>query len=76
VSFARDVARALRGATEVLLVAEGEGGQAAVEALRNALRREDSEIHRCLVGPLATSGRGSAAEAQLLARAREFYAAR
>jgi len=76
VSFARDLARALRGADEVLLVAESADGEAALEALRGELRRNHPEVHRCLVGPLASPGRRQASEEQLLARARQFYAAR
>jgi len=89
--YYRDLARALRGAEEILLVAEGKGGNEALEALRAELRREHAELHRRLVGVLASPAAGKApgprrAPAQasaggtpddkLLARAREFYAGR
>lgn len=73
--FYRDLARALRGAAEILLVGGGEDGSAALAALRAELRRDHPEIHRALVGALVHPGRRTS-EAQLLARAREFYAAR
>lgn len=73
--FYRDVARALRGAQEILLVGGGEDGETALAALRAELRRAHAEVHRSLVGALLSPGRRTS-EVQLLARAREFYGAR
>jgi hypothetical protein len=74
VSFTKDLARALRGAEQVLLVADGPDGDAALEALRGELRSAHPAVYRSLVGPLVS--RGKTSEEKLLALAREFYAAR
>lgn len=70
--FYRNVARALRGAGEVLLVACGENGASAMDALRDELAARHAEVSRSLVGPRVLKG-ADVSEERLLAEAREFY---
>jgi hypothetical protein len=70
--FYRNVARALRGAGEILLVACGEGGASAMEALRDELAARHAEVSRSVVGTRVLKG-GRASEERLLAEAGEFY---
>lgn len=70
--FYREVARSLRGAERILLLACGEGGASAMEALRAELERGHGEVSRRVVGALVIKGR--CREEQLLARTKEFYA--
>lgn len=73
--FVRDLARALRGVDEFVLVTGGPEAERELAGLRAELRRADAKIHgalaACLTTPVARPS-----EAQLLARAREFFASR
>lgn len=71
--FYKDLVRALHGAERVLLVACGEGGASAMEALRVELARSHPEVARRVVGALALEDERPA-EARLLARTRAFFA--
>ena len=68
-SFYKEVARSLRGAEEILLLACGEGGASAMEALRVEL----GQVSRRVVGARVLKGR-HITEEQLLTTTREFYA--
>lgn len=71
--FYKDVARSLRGAERILLLACGEGGAPAMEALRGELERGHAEVSRRVVGALVMKGKRTTEE-QLLVRTRKFYA--
>jgi hypothetical protein len=74
--FYTELARALRGADEILLVAAGADASTALAALRAELRGH-AEVHRAVVGALVLAGgRRSTSEERVLARVREFYAGR
>lgn len=73
VSFYKDLARALRGAERILLVACGAGGASAMEALRTELARGRADLSLRVVGALVMKGTHPS-EAQLLARAKKFFA--
>jgi len=73
--FVRDLARALRGVDEFVLVAGGPGAERELAALRAELRRADAKVHGALAACLATPA-AQPDETQLLARAREFFAGR
>jgi hypothetical protein len=73
--FAKDLARALRGADEFLLIASGTDASTTLERLRADLRRADAELALRMLGPLVSPG-GRTSEARLLETAREFYARR
>lgn len=73
--FVKDLARALRGVDEFVLVAGGPTAERELTALRTELRRADARIHGALAATLLTpSARTS--EAALLRRVSEFLAAR
>jgi hypothetical protein len=73
--FYTELARALRGADEILLVAGGADAGAALDALRDVLRRGHAGVHRAVVGALVLAG-GRTSEERVLACVREFYARR
>jgi hypothetical protein len=73
--FVRDLARALRGVDEFVLVTGGPDAERELAALRAELRRADAKIHGALAACLALP-MVRASETQLLTRAREYFAAR
>jgi len=77
-SFYKELARALRGAEQILLLGCGDGGAGALEALRAELERGHGEMARSVVGALVLESvrKKRATEAQLLTRTRQFYAER
>lgn len=77
-NFYKELARALRGVEGILLVACGDGGASALEALRAELERSHPEVARKVLGALALKvPKGKrASDEQLLKRTREFFAER
>lgn len=73
--YVRDLARALRGVDEFVLVTGGPDAERELTALRAELRRADAKIHGALAGCL-TLPSARTTETQLLARVREFFVAR
>lgn len=71
--FYKDVARALRGAEEILLLACGEGGAEAMETLRSELESRHAAVARQIVGARVLTERRTKEE-HFLAEARDFYA--
>lgn len=71
--FYKDVARSLRGAEEILLLACGEGGAVAMETLRSELESRHAAVARQIVGARVLKERRTKEE-HFLAEARAFYA--
>jgi hypothetical protein len=73
-SFYEAVARTLRHAEKVLLFGSGTGASSAMAQLLIELKHHHPEVARHIVGSI-TLDHQHLTEGQLLARAREFYAA-
>ena len=73
-SFYEAVARTLRGAEKVLLFGSGTGSGSAMEQLLADLKRHHADVAGRIVGTVVVD-ESHLTENQLLAKAREFYAA-
>ena len=71
--FYEAVARTLRGAAQVLVFGTGTGASSAMEQLFADLKHHHADLAKRVVGALVVNEH-HLTEAQLLARAREFYA--
>lgn len=72
--FYESVAQALRGAEQVLLFGSGTGSSSAMEQLLKHLRHSHADVAGRIIGSLKVDAQ-HLTEGQLLAKAREFYAA-
>lgn len=73
-SFYQSIARTLGGAGQVLVFGSGTGASSAMDQLLAALRRDDPDVAKRVVGSLVVDAQ-HLSEDQLLAKARDFYAA-
>jgi len=72
-SFCEAVAKTLRGANQVLLFGSGTGRSNAMEQLLADLQDHHADVAEKVIGSVVVDAHHTT-EAQLLARAREFYA--
>jgi hypothetical protein len=72
-SFYEAIAKTLRGAKQILLFGTGTGASSAMEQLLAELKRHHQDIAQRVIGSIAVDEH-HLTEAQLLAKAREFYA--
>ena len=72
-SFYEAIAKTLRGAEQVLLFGSGTGRSSAMEQLLADLKEHHSDVAEKIIGSVIVDARHTT-EAQLLAKAREFYA--
>jgi hypothetical protein len=73
-SFFEPVAKALQGAAKILLMGNGKGTSSEMEQFAAWLTRHHPELAARVIGSMAVD-QHHLTEAQLLAKAREFYAA-
>jgi hypothetical protein len=72
-SFFEPVARALKGAGKILIIGSGKGTGSEMEQFDGWMTRHHPELARRIIGSLVAD-QHHLTEAQLLAKAREFYA--
>ena len=72
-SFYEAVAKTLRGAEKVLLFGSGTGASSAMDQLLAELKHHHADLAKHIVGSVVVD-ESHLTEAQLLAKAREFYA--
>jgi hypothetical protein len=71
-SFYEAIAKTLRGAEQVLLFGSGTGRSSAMEMLVADLKAHHSDVAEKIIGSVVVDAHHTT-EAQLLAKAREFY---
>ncbi len=74
-SFYEAIATTLRGADQILIFGSGTGESNAMEQLLTDLRHNHSDVAKHIVGSVVIDGHHHT-EGQLLAKAREFFAAK
>jgi hypothetical protein len=74
-SFYEAIATTLRGADQILIFGSGTGESSAMEQLLADLKQNHGDVAKHIVGSIAIDGHHQT-EGQLLARAREFFAAK
>jgi hypothetical protein len=72
-SFYEAIAKTLQGAEQVLLFGSGTGRSSAMEMLLADLKAHHSDVARKIIGSVVVDAHHTT-EAQLLAKARDFYA--
>lgn len=72
-SFYEAIAKTLRGAEQVLLFGSGTGRSSAMEMLLADLKAHHADVAAKMIGSVVVDAHHTT-EAQLLAKAREFYA--
>jgi len=71
-SFFEDISKSLIGAQQILIFGSGSGGGSAMNELMNFLHENEKALFESVVGAVSVD-EGHMTEAELLAKAREFY---